>query len=296
MYTSAWPIINQDKETGVSLHAIDDGIDTGDIVAQKTFPVNKHDTARSLYFKYILHGTELIKSQLENLLSGSVLPKPQLADGSSYYARKSIDYQGTLLDLNQVAVSIAAQVRAYNFREYQLPQVQGHSIIDTTILTTRAFAPPGTLLQETENKLVIATIDYDIALIKDNFEVLLSTAKTNDTNKLRASLENTAAAINNTNSHGWTPLIVATYHANHDAFTALLESGADTSCTNINGTTLLMYAKEGYVQTGNDQVLRGCCRMNLDPRMQDYKGLTIFDYCNQNNQSNVLDILREYYD
>lgn len=35
MYTSALPILNNEKETGVTLHKIDTGIDTGEIIAQR---------------------------------------------------------------------------------------------------------------------------------------------------------------------------------------------------------------------------------------------------------------------
>jgi methionyl-tRNA formyltransferase len=296
MYTSVWPILNQDTETGVTLHLIDNGIDTGDIIAQRVFPIDQNETARSLYFKYILQGSKLITDHIGCLLSGSVTLKTQPAQGSSYYAKQSIDYQGALLDLNQVAVSIAAQVRAYSFREYQLPKLNGSEIVDSVILSTRTFSSPGTVLEETSDKLIISTIDYDIALIKDNFAVLLNAAKTKGITGLKGALEQSTMAINHANSKGWTPLIIAAYHANYEAFKLLLEYGADPLSVNANGTSVFMYAKEGYVRTGDDRVFRACCTMSLDPQFQDYKGLTLYDYCRQNNQEHVLEVLKEYYD
>ncbi|MCU7960856.1 MAG: hypothetical protein KZQ58_12860 [gamma proteobacterium symbiont of Bathyaustriella thionipta] len=43
MYTSAWPILNGELESGVTLHRIDHGIDTGDIIDQhsKVDPIIK---------------------------------------------------------------------------------------------------------------------------------------------------------------------------------------------------------------------------------------------------------------
>ena len=37
VYPSVWPILNGEKYAGVTLHKMDQGIDTGDIIAQKRF-------------------------------------------------------------------------------------------------------------------------------------------------------------------------------------------------------------------------------------------------------------------
>ena len=39
MYTSALPLLNDEKDAGVTLHHIDSGIDTGDIIDQIIFPI-----------------------------------------------------------------------------------------------------------------------------------------------------------------------------------------------------------------------------------------------------------------
>ncbi|WP_241392744.1 formyltransferase family protein [Pseudomonas chlororaphis] len=38
MFTSVWPLLESRAEAGVTLHFIDRGIDTGEIVAQQVFP------------------------------------------------------------------------------------------------------------------------------------------------------------------------------------------------------------------------------------------------------------------
>ena len=69
MFTSALPFINGESASGVTLHKIDSGIDTGDIIDQKRFEILEDDTARSLYLKYIKHGTKLVIEKLTNLLN-----------------------------------------------------------------------------------------------------------------------------------------------------------------------------------------------------------------------------------
>jgi methionyl-tRNA formyltransferase len=43
-----WVLINDEKEFGVTVHFVDEGIDTGDIILQKTFPVTDDDTYETL--------------------------------------------------------------------------------------------------------------------------------------------------------------------------------------------------------------------------------------------------------
>lgn len=43
-----WALINDEKEFGITVHFIDEGIDTGDIILQKTFPISDSDDYNSL--------------------------------------------------------------------------------------------------------------------------------------------------------------------------------------------------------------------------------------------------------
>jgi len=43
-----WALINDEKEFGITVHYIDEGIDTGDIILQRTFPISDDDNYNSL--------------------------------------------------------------------------------------------------------------------------------------------------------------------------------------------------------------------------------------------------------
>ena len=43
-----WVLINDDKEFGITVHFVDEGIDTGDIILQKTFPITDLDCYKTL--------------------------------------------------------------------------------------------------------------------------------------------------------------------------------------------------------------------------------------------------------
>ena len=46
-----WSILNGDAETGVTIMRMDTGIDTGDMIAKRTVPIEEEDTGGSLFDK-----------------------------------------------------------------------------------------------------------------------------------------------------------------------------------------------------------------------------------------------------
>ena len=46
-----WAIIRGETETGVTIHQIDEGVDTGPIIIQEKVEISPDDTVKSLYFK-----------------------------------------------------------------------------------------------------------------------------------------------------------------------------------------------------------------------------------------------------
>lgn len=49
--TPFWVLYKQEKETGVSIHFVEEGIDSGEIIVQKKFPISKKDTFNSIVKK-----------------------------------------------------------------------------------------------------------------------------------------------------------------------------------------------------------------------------------------------------
>jgi methionyl-tRNA formyltransferase len=164
MYTSAWPILNGESETGVTLHEIDHGIDTGDIIDQISFPIFRDDTARDLYFKYLKYGSMLIKINLKMVLEHKSISYPQPKEGASYYSKQSINYSDLKIDFKQTSDMVGKQVRAYTFKEYQLPKFNNKAIQRIDILDSRSMEKPSKLVYEENAYGIMATMDYDIKL------------------------------------------------------------------------------------------------------------------------------------
>ena len=287
MYTSALPILNNEKETGVTLHKIDTGIDTGEIIAQRKIKIEFNDTSRDLYLKYITNGIELIKENIFNLINDNVMTYFQKSLESSYFSKKSIDYKNLKININQTALNIHNQIRAFNFREYQLPKVYDKKIISTLITNQRSLKKPGTNLFETNNEILMSTIDYNIILYKDRMDELFKACCTGDIILVQEICRN-KEYLKVRNNKGWDPLIVAVYNNNIEIVKFLISIGANIYTENYNGTNLLMYAKDCYLNTKDKTLLELFINLGLDIYKRDFKNRNVLDYCSEELKEKII--------
>lgn len=164
VYPSVWPILNGEEYAGVTLHKMDQGIDTGDIIAQKRFKLSSKETSFSLYTRLIDEGTKLVVKHVDKLIANRYTTRQQSAMGSTYYSKKSIDYANLTIVLNVTAAQLDRQIRAFYFPAYQVARVYGHAIQRCVITKQKSTERPGTILEETETYIKLATIDYNIIL------------------------------------------------------------------------------------------------------------------------------------
>lgn len=80
-YRGASPIQNAllagEKETGVTIMLMDEGVDTGDILAQEITPIESDDTTESLMTKMASVGANLLIKTLPLWIEGKIEPKKQ---------------------------------------------------------------------------------------------------------------------------------------------------------------------------------------------------------------------------
>ena len=65
-----WALINDEKEFGITVHFIDEGIDTGDIISQKTFTISEKDNYNSLLTKAYFNCSNMLFDTLGKILEG----------------------------------------------------------------------------------------------------------------------------------------------------------------------------------------------------------------------------------
>jgi methionyl-tRNA formyltransferase len=105
-------ILNGDQETGITIMKMDEGIDTGDIISQRTIPIEPDDTGGSLFEKLAKIGGQTLIDTLPGYINGELVPHPQ-GESPTPYAPMLKKSDGKL-DFSQPAEVLAHQVRAYN--------------------------------------------------------------------------------------------------------------------------------------------------------------------------------------
>lgn len=81
-----WHILNNNPEGGITLHRLDDGIDTGPIVLQEKLPIGPTDTYGILQSKLAHLGAKSAATLLKILSFGSIIPStPQDETMAAYY-------------------------------------------------------------------------------------------------------------------------------------------------------------------------------------------------------------------
>lgn len=278
MYTSALPILHGAKESGVSLHLIDSGIDTGDILFQEKIELRSIETAKSLYLKYIKAGTSLVIDNFRTIVDGSYIAVRQKREEATYYSKNALDYSNLKIDLNVTAWQLSSQVRAFNFRDYQLPNVCGHDIVAMEIVDNRSCQPAGSIIEENEDYICLSTIDYDVLLFKDKQKEFFEYCAKNDLVSLKRIPKLSVYIHDSEKTHGWTPLMVAAYNNSIEVCEFLIKEGADVNACNFNGTTVVMYAKDAAIQTSNYDIIDMLLRAGANVFVKDNFERDIFDY------------------
>jgi methionyl-tRNA formyltransferase len=104
-------ILNGDKETGVTIMLIDDKMDQGPLLTQKTITINNSDNFESLHDKLAQLGAELLSDTLPKYISGEIKPVSQNEAEATYC--KILTKADGKIDWAKPAEEIERQVRAF---------------------------------------------------------------------------------------------------------------------------------------------------------------------------------------
>lgn len=93
-----WSFIENTKK-GVSIHLIDEGIDTGDIIIQKELTFDDNETLRTSYNKLSMEIETLFVENWSEIRIGNYVPiKQNSNEGSIHYSRDKQQYEYLLTD------------------------------------------------------------------------------------------------------------------------------------------------------------------------------------------------------
>ena len=107
----ATSILEGDEVTGVSLMLLDEGMDTGPLVAQKEFPLTGSENAGDLTDTLFTMGEDLLSEHLGPWVRGELRAIPQ--DDSSATVSRKLERADGLADWTLPAGTLARQCRAF---------------------------------------------------------------------------------------------------------------------------------------------------------------------------------------
>ncbi len=105
-----WALLKGEKETGVTVMQMDEGVDTGPILAKKKEKIYPSDDSQSLTERLSRIGGQLVVDTLSCLEKGRITTRPQNNEGSSTAPR--IAREMTRIDWSEDADRILNRIRA----------------------------------------------------------------------------------------------------------------------------------------------------------------------------------------
>jgi len=118
-YPNVWSII-EGTPAGATLHFIDPGIDTGDIIAQRTVAVEPIDTGQTLYRKLESTCLDLFREYWPVVRDGNPPRHPQSIDEGTFHRTRDADLIDRIdLDRQTTARDLINLLRARTFPPHQ---------------------------------------------------------------------------------------------------------------------------------------------------------------------------------
>ncbi len=107
-----WSIANGDAETGITIMRVDEGMDTGDIIAQRSVVIGDRETGGMLHDRLAKVGAELLLEVIDDIAAGSVTCRKQ-DENQATFAPKLSKSDGKI-DWTQSARDLYNRIRAFN--------------------------------------------------------------------------------------------------------------------------------------------------------------------------------------
>lgn len=107
-----WSIVHGDEETGVTLMQMDEGMDTGPVLAEASTRIEADDDAATLSERLSKMGAALLREELPRYVAGELTPKPQ--DDAAATMAPLLDKSDGRIQWNKPARAVHNQIRGMN--------------------------------------------------------------------------------------------------------------------------------------------------------------------------------------
>ncbi len=154
-------IIDGEKETGVTIMQMAAGMDTGDILLQRTIPISDDETGGGLFDKLSALGGELVVEALPMIGRGEITPVPQDEALATKCGKLSKDMGR--IDFYEDAEVIRNLIRglnpwpsAFTYLDKKLLKIWRAEVVDVSS-SQKTGAAPGTVVDVAKDSFTVAT-------------------------------------------------------------------------------------------------------------------------------------------
>ncbi len=156
-----WSLINGDRQTGVTVMHIDEGLDTGDIIDVLPIDIEENETQEELFSKVAEKGKVFLSQVMEAVVTGNYTRTPQ--DHTQATLAPPLTKEMALFDFGTDALTLHNKIRGQN------PWPSAHFMYDgkkVKVIKAQVVDKSGTAGEILSTKpLVIATADKALQLI-----------------------------------------------------------------------------------------------------------------------------------
>jgi amino acid adenylation domain-containing protein/non-ribosomal peptide synthase protein (TIGR01720 family) len=169
---TSWAILNQESYHGVSWHIMEETLDTGSILKQKTFPVDKDETALTLNLKCYVHALESFEELLQELKFHAPCKITQNINERTYFSLSDKPSKFGFVSWECCAHDIERLFRALHFGGYPnrlatfKVYMEGYIFVPLKceISSSCSESIPGTIIELKEDSIRVATKTHDVIL------------------------------------------------------------------------------------------------------------------------------------
>lgn len=151
-----WAILNGDQETGVTIMHMALALDAGDIIAQKTTPIDPDETVETLHDRLAQLGAELLVETVARIADGTATRTPQ--EESQITLAPMLSRALSPMDWTRPARALHDQVRGLIPWPAAVTELNGTrcKIFATTVLEETTGKAPGSILSADKKGLKVA--------------------------------------------------------------------------------------------------------------------------------------------
>ena len=159
-----WAIASGDAKTGVCLMRMDEGLDTGPVIACRELAIRPGETSQSLHDALSELGGRLLREELPRYLAGELRPVPQPQEG--VVLAPLIDKEEGRLDFQRSAAELERRLRAFTPWPGAFTTLDGALLKVHRAKVSGGKGAPGELLAAGPEGLEVACGDGSLLLVE----------------------------------------------------------------------------------------------------------------------------------